>query len=117
MIGGELSRAIGGLMKTGRSFGGEKFPDNMRTRHGVSLYAGAHDAAGSSAEPAACVWRGRRPEQLAEKSAPDAIRGGHRFFRWKTRQNQKPGSLPDAIEPEGDLQVRRMRACWAGVML
>ena len=55
MIGGELSRAIGGLMKTGRSFGGAKFQDNMRTRRGVSLYAGAHDAAGSSAEPAACV--------------------------------------------------------------
>jgi hypothetical protein len=55
MIGGELSRAIGGLMRTGRSFGGAKFQDNMRTRHGVSLYAGAHDAAGSSAEPAACV--------------------------------------------------------------
>jgi hypothetical protein len=55
MIGGELSRAIGGLMRTGRSFGGAKFLDNMRTRRGVSLYAGAHDAAGSSAEPAACV--------------------------------------------------------------
>jgi hypothetical protein len=48
-------------MKTGRSCGGEKSKENMRTRYGVSLYAGAHDAAGSSPDPAACVWRGRRP--------------------------------------------------------